>query len=146
MGSVKFWDASVGESRGEEGGKKKQLGRLEKSDGLALGWKFQTGEKKKKEQWGLGCISRFPFKEERLEAHCDPRERRGRRRRRVSETGGRLDEGRGYFCFPSCLPLPFPSCRCWRLFQQSSASQPFPSLSVYSWLSLLPSVSPFTPS
>ena len=36
----------MGEKRG---GGKNQQGRLEKSDELVLGWKFQTGEKKERE-------------------------------------------------------------------------------------------------
>lgn len=93
-----FGDGSVRERKGEE---KKQQGRLEKSDELVLGWKFQTGEKKERERerWGLGWISRFPLREKRLEAPGDPRER-------GSQTSGLVafSRGQGYFCFRTCLP------------------------------------------
>lgn len=107
---------------GEKRGGKKQQGRLEKSDELVLGWKFQTG-KKKKERWGLGWIARFPFKEERPEAHSDRRERGSQAP--GLEDGVRFSPGQGDFCFRSCLPsLCFfkkqrKSRRRWRRFLES---------------------------
>ena len=46
---------------GREKRKKKQQGRLEKSDELALGWKFQTGEKKREREREMGVGVDFPL-------------------------------------------------------------------------------------
>lgn len=58
---LRIWDGSVRE-RNREG--KKQRGRLEKSDELVLGWKFQTGEKRERErerEMGVGVEFPLPF-------------------------------------------------------------------------------------
>lgn len=73
-------------------------------------WKFQTG---KKREVGVGRVSRFPFKEKRPEAHCDPRARGGRCRHRVGKTGV-VDSAKGKAVFTfgvACLPFPFSKSR-----------------------------------
>lgn len=61
---------------GREKGRKKTAGETGEIRRVRPGLEIPDGGKKKeRERWGLGWVSRFPFKEERLEAPGDPRQR-----------------------------------------------------------------------
>lgn len=61
---------------GREKGRKKAAGETGKIRRVSPGLEIPDGEKKReRERWGLGWIAHFPFKEERLKAHSDPRGR-----------------------------------------------------------------------
>ena len=106
---------------GREKGRKKAAGETGKIRRVSPGLEIPDGEKK--ERWGLGWIARFPFKEERPEAHSDRRERGSQTP--GLEDGVRFSPGQGDFCFRSCLPsLRFfkkqrKSRRRWRRFLES---------------------------
>lgn len=104
--------------------KKMQLGRLEKSDGLALGWKFQTGEKKRESNGGWGAFPASLLKRSgwrRTATH-------GRGEGGADAAGfprrvGDWTKGEAIFAFP--VACPFPSLLV-GAGGSSSASQPFP--------------------
>lgn len=116
--NLDFWDR---ECLGEKG-RKKAAGRLEKSDELVLGWKFQTG---KKERDGVGVDCPLLFKR-RPEAHSDRREGSSRNTRVWKTVLDSAQNPGGDFCFQvACLPFAFSKSRRrerrWRRFLESRA-------------------------